>query len=309
MIAFNATNPFGYGRVLIEKNKVTSVIEELHASNTIRKVTLCNAGIMICNYKILFSYIKNINNKNIKKEKYLPDIFKISYNNNKGFNYILCDQNEMLGINTIGDYNKVDKIYQNILKNKLIEKGVEIINPETVRISYDTKIGKDSVIEPFTNIKKGVKILNNVLIKSHTNIESCTISNHCSIGPYARIRPFTKISNNVKIGNFVEIKNSIIGKYCSINHLSYIGDSILSNNINIGAGTITCNYDGKKKSTTIIESNVFVGSNCSLIAPLIIKKNSKIGAGSVITKDIPPNSLALSRPKIKITNKIRKKIR
>ena len=307
MIAFNAKNPFGYGRVLTDKNKVTSIVEQLNASNEIKKISLCNAGIMICNYQLLFSYIKKINNKNIKKEKYLPDIFRLFHKNNKSFNYILCNEDEMLGVNTINDFNKVDKIYQNILKNKLIDKGVEIIDPETVRISHDTKIGKYSVIEPFTNIKKGVKISKNVVIKSHSNIESSIISNNCSIGPFARIRPFSKISNNVKIGNFVEIKNSIIGENCSISHLSYIGDSILGNNINVGAGTITCNFDGTKKNRTIVQDNVFIGSNCSLIAPIIIKKNSKIGAGSVITKDVPANSLALSRPKLIISNKFKKK--
>ena len=306
MLAFNAKNPFAYGRVLTLKNKVISVVEELNATNEIRKISLCNAGILICKYSLLFSYIKKIDNKNIKKEKYLPDIFNISHQNNQSFNYILCDENEMLGVNTLHDFNKIDKIYQELLINKLIKKGVNIINPSTVRVSYDTIIGKNSIIEPFVNIAKGVKIGSQVIIKSYSHIDSSYIGNSCSIGPYARLRPFSKIDEKSKIGNFVEIKNSTIGKNTSISHLSYIGDSSLGRNVNIGAGTITCNFDGKNKHKTIIENNVFVGSNCSLVAPIRIKRNSKIGAGSVITKDIPSNSLALTRPKLIIKKKINK---
>ena len=306
MLAFNAKNPFAYGRVLTLKNKVISVVEELNATNEIRKISLCNAGILICKYSLLFSYIKKIENKNIKKEKYLPDIFNISHQNNQSFNYILCDENEMLGVNTLHDFNKIDKIYQELLINKLIKKGVNIINPSTVRVSYDTIIGKNSIIEPFVIIAKGVKIGSQVIIKSYSNIDSSHIGNNCSIGPYARLRPFSKIDEKSKIGNFVEIKNSKIGKNTSISHLSYIGDSSLGRNVNIGAGTITCNFDGKNKHKTIIENNVFVGSNCSLVAPIKIKRNSKIGAGSVITKNIPSNSLALTRPKLIIKKKINK---
>ena len=220
--------------------------------------------------------------------------------------YILCDENEMLGVNTLHDFNKIDKIYQELLINKLIKKGVSIINPSTVRVSYDTIIGKNSIIESFVNIAKGVKIGSQVIIKSYSHIDSSHIGNRCSIGPYARLRPFSKIDDKSKIGNFVEIKNSKIGKNTSISHLSYIGDSNLGKNVNIGAGTITCNFDGKNKHKTIIEDNVFVGSNCSLVAPIRINRNSKIGAGSVITKDIPSDSLALTRPKLIIKKKINK---
>ena len=176
---------------------------------------------------------------------------------------------------------------QNELKKKLMKKGVTILQPETVRVSYDTKIGKDSIIEPFVIIKKGVTLGKNVIVKSHSVIESCKIGEHSSIGPLARIRPGSIIGKKVKVGNFVEIKNSIIGDSTSISHLSYIGDSRLGKGVNIGAGTITCNYDGKNKNITIIKDNVFIGSNTSLIAPITIKKNSIIAAGSVITKIFP----------------------
>ena len=307
MLAFKSNNPFGYGRVIAKGKKVESVIEEINASQSIKKISLCNAGVMLCKYKILFSFINKINNKNIKREKYLPDIFSICHQNKKSFYYILCEEEEMLGINTIKDFNKVDEIYQTLLKNHLIEKGVKILNPKTVRVSYDTQVGKNSTIEPFVYIKEGVKIKNQVIIKSHTILEFSIIGNGSSVGPFARLRPGTLVGENVKIGNFVEIKNSIIGKQCSIGHLSYIGDSQLGKNINIGAGTITCNYDGKNKYKTIIEDNVFIGTNNSLIAPLRIRKNSKTGAGSIIRKNIPPNSLVVGLDKLVKSKKIDKK--
>jgi len=243
----------------------------------------------------LFNNLKKITNKNIKKEKFITDIFEIAYKSNKPFRFSICNEKELNGINTREDLINMDLSVQNEIKQKLIKKGVTILQPETVRVSYDTKIAKDCTIEPFVVIKKGVTIRNNVTIKSHSVIENCIIGNDSIIGPSARIRPFSKIGNKVKIGNFVEIKNSTIKDSTSISHLSYIGDSNIGKNVNIGAGTITCNYDGKKKNKTIIKDNVFVGSNSSLIAPLKIGSNSTIGAGSVITKNVPPNSLAIER--------------
>ena len=309
MIAFDSTDPSGYGRVITKGKKVESVVEELNASPNIKKISLCNAGVMLCKYELLFSFINKIINKNKKREKYLPDIFAICHQNKKSFQYILCKEEEMLGINTLDDFNKVDEIYQNLLIKSLIEKGVKIINPKTVRVSYDTQIGKNSIIEPFVFIKNGVKIKNQVIVKSHSVLESSIIGKGSSIGPFARLRPGSQklIGENVKIGNFVEIKNSKIGNKCTIAHLSYIGDSQLGKNINIGAGTITCNYDGKKKNKTIIEDKVFIGSNTSLVAPLKIGRNSKTGAGSVITRNIPSNSLVVGHDKLIIPKKTRKK--
>ena len=184
---------------------------------------------------------------------------------------------------------------QNKLRNKFIKFGVQMIGPETIFFSKDTKIGKNVVIEPYVVIGSKVKIGNNVKIYSFTHLENCKIENKVNIGPYARIRPGTILKEGSKVGNFVEVKKSILGKKSKINHLSYIGDSNLGKFVNIGAGTITCNYDGVKKSKTKIKDNVFVGSNSSLVAPLTIEKESIIGAGSVITKNVKKQSLALTR--------------
>jgi len=189
---------------------------------------------------------------------------------------------------------KLEKL-QKKLRNNFIKKGVKMIAPETVFFSNDTKIGKKVVIEPYVVISKNVKIGNNVTISSFSHLEGVKIDNNVNIGPYARIRPGVVIKSGSKIGNFVEVKKSTIGKNSKVNHLSYIGDTSVGKNVNIGAGTITCNYDGVKKNKTKIKDKVFIGSNSSLVAPVTINESSIIGAGSVITKNVKKKSLALTR--------------
>ena len=186
-------------------------------------------------------------------------------------------------------------IEQEKLRKFFIKSGVKMIGPETIFFSKDTKIGKNVTINPYVVIGKKVKIGNNVTINSFSHLEDCKIKNKVEVGPYARLRPGTTLEEGSKIGNFVEVKKSTVGKKTKINHLSYIGDSEIGKGGNVGAGTITCNYDGVKKSKTKIKDNVFIGSNSSLVAPIILEKNSIIGAGSVITKKVKKNSLALTR--------------
>ena len=187
------------------------------------------------------------------------------------------------------------KNLQNSLRNKFLRLGVKMIGPETIFFSKDTKIGKNVVIEPYVVFGSKVKIGNNVVIKSFSYLENCKVENKVDVGPYARIRPGTILKEGSKVGNFVEIKKSIVGKKSKVNHLTYIGDTDIGKSVNIGAGTITCNYDGIKKSKTKIKDNVFIGSNSSLVAPLKIEEDSIIGAGSVITKNVRKKSLALTR--------------
>tara|TARA_B100001121_G_scaffold259059_1_gene237963 strand:+ start:26 stop:649 length:624 start_codon:yes stop_codon:yes gene_type:complete len=184
---------------------------------------------------------------------------------------------------------------QNTLRQKFLKMGVKMIGPETVYFSKDTKIGKNVTIEPYVVLGAKVKIENNVIIKSFSHLENCKIENKVEIGPYARIRPGVILKEGSKIGNFVEIKKSVLGKKSKVNHLTYIGDSVIGKSVNVGAGTITCNYDGVKKSKTKIKDNVFIGSNSSLVAPLTLEAGSVIGAGSVITKNVSKKSLALTR--------------
>jgi len=184
---------------------------------------------------------------------------------------------------------------QNKLRNKFLKSGVKMMGPETIFFSTDTKIGKNVTIEPYVVIGKKVNIGNNVIIKSFSHLESCRVENKVEVGPYARIRPDTILKEGSKIGNFVEVKKSIVGKKSKVNHLSYIGDTTIGKSSNIGAGTITCNYDGVKKSKTKIKDNVFIGSNSALVAPVTIEEKSIVGAGSVITKSVKKKSLALTR--------------
>ena len=202
---------------------------------------------------------------------------------------------------------KIKKL-QNLLRNKFLRSKVNMIAPETIYFSKDTKIGKNVTLEPYVVIGPKVKIGNNVIIKSFSHLENCKIENKVEIGPYARIRPNTILKEGSRVGNFVEIKKSIVGKKSKINHLSYIGDTDIGKSVNIGAGTITCNYDGINKNKTKIKDEVFVGSNSSLVAPITINKDSVVGAGSVITKNVREKSLALTRsPQLEIKNYKRKK--
>tara|TARA_B100001029_G_C14976241_1_gene403234 strand:- start:93 stop:704 length:612 start_codon:yes stop_codon:yes gene_type:complete len=197
---------------------------------------------------------------------------------------------------------------QDNLRKKFLKKGVKMIAPETIFFSSDTKIGKNVTIDPYVVIGKKVKISNNVIIHSFSHLEDTKIENNVQIGPYARLRPGTFLKSGSKVGNFVEIKKSIIGRKSKVNHLSYVGDASLGKNVNIGAGTITCNYDGFKKNRTIIKDKAFIGSNTSLIAPVKIEKNSIVGAGSAITKKVSANSLSLTRSsQVEIKNYKRKK--
>ena len=202
----------------------------------------------------------------------------------------------------------MEVINQKKLREKFIKSGVKMIGPETIFFSKDTKIGKKVTIEPYVVIGSKVKIGNNVIIKSFSHLECCTIESKVEIGPYARIRPKTILKSGSKVGNFVEIKKSTVGKKSKVNHLAYVGDALIGKSVNIGAGTITCNYDGVNKNKTKIKDNAFIGSNSSLVAPITVNKGSIVGAGSVITKNVKTKSLALTRsPQLEVKNFKRKK--
>ena len=300
MIAFKSLKPHGYGRVILEKNKVVEVVEEIHTSKSEKLIELCNSGIMLVNKSIFFKLIKQIKFRKIKKERYLTDIFEIYFKKKIPFTFIQAEEEEMSGINTLLDFNKVDKILQKRLVRKFLNNGVLIKKPETCYFSYDTKIQSKVIIEPNVTIRNKVSIKSGSIIKNFSDLEGILVKENCSIGPHARLRPNSTIGKNCKIGNYVEIKSSIIGNDTNISHLSYIGDSKVGSQVNIGAGCITCNYDGVKKNKTFIGNKAFIGSNSSLVAPVKIGNNVRIGAGSVINKDIPRNKLAVRRSKLKI---------
>ena len=300
MVLFKSPKPKGYGRVIINNKIIEKVVEEIDTTASEKLIELCNSGIMMINKDVFFKNIKLIKSHKKKKEKFITDIFNIYFRQKIPFIYSISTEEEMSGVNNLLDFNKVDMLMQKNLVSKFLNKGVLIKSPKTSYFSYDTKIEKKVIIEANVNVRKNVLIKSGAIIKNFTDLEGVIVKEDCSIGPHARIRSFSKIEKNCKIGNYVEVKNSTIGKNTSISHLTYVGDSKVGNNVNIGAGCVTCNYDGVKKNKTIIGNNSFIGSNTSLIAPVKIGNNVKIGAGSVINKNIPSNKLAIRRSKLKI---------
>lgn len=296
ILGFDDEEPNNYGRLVIsDEGNLDKIVEFKDANETERKIALCNSGVIGVDGEILPHLLSQINNQNVAGEYYLTDIVAIA--NSQGFKctHIKTHKNEVLGVNSRVELANLEKIKQKQIRQKMMENGVTLISPKSVYFNYDTIIANDVTIHPNVVFGLKVKIESGVEIKSFCHIEDANIKSQAVIGPFARIRPGTTIKENVHIGNFVEIKKSEIGEGSKINHLSYVGDSIIGSDCNIGAGTITCNYDGFNKYQTIIGDNVFIGSNTALVAPIIIESNAIIGAGSVITKNIMENDLALSR--------------
>lgn len=304
-------NPEGYGRILREENKVKMIIEEVDAKPEEKDILEVNTGIMALPVSMLRYWLSDIDNNNIKNEYYLTDIIKLANRDGIEIETISTD-NEAIGINNRMQLATAERIYQNKMANKLLMGGTTIIDATRLDVRGIINVGKDVIIDvnvilegvvnlgdrvsigPFC-ILKDVDIGNDVKILSHCDINGASIGSNTNIGPFSRIRPNTRILNNVSIGNFVETKATFISNNTKINHLSYIGDAEIGQNVNIGAGTITCNYDGTNKNKTIIGNDTFVGSNSSLIAPLTIGNKATIGAGSSITGKVSDDSLCLTR--------------
>ena len=298
VLGFTAENPNGYGRLVTSSNgSLQSIIEDSEASTSEKMINNVNAGIMAFNGSIIEENIKKITPSNSREEYFLTDIVSVGYKNKLSVDYILTGKEYVIGINTLEQLAIAEAIAQNNLRRKAMLSGVTMIAPETVFLQKDTIIGQDVIIEPNVVIAGGVSIARNCHIKSFCHLEKCSIGEGNIIGPFARIRPDTVTSQNVKIGNFVEVKKSTIGVSAKVNHLSYIGDTEIGDNANIGAGTITCNYDGYRKYQTKIGEGAFIGSNTALIAPVNIGSNAIIGAGSTITQNVPNTGLSVARSK------------
>ena len=301
-------NPHGYGRVVLnEYKKVKSIVEESDASNEEKKIDLCNSGMYVIDSKLLFSLLSNVKVNSKKKEMYLTDIIYLASKEDVNIGISYNKEIESLGVNDREGLAMAEKEMQIILRKKAMQRGATLIAPETVFLCKDTKISKDVCIGPNVVFGPGVKIGEGVKIEAFCHIEGVTIKKNCIIGPFARLRPGTVLEDSVKVGNFVEVKKSKIKKGAKVNHLTYVGDSDIGINTNIGAGVITCNYDGVNKNKTNIGNNSFIGSNVSLVAPLKVGSETIIGAGSVITKNVPSNMLAVERNKQVIVRRRNKK--
>ena len=295
VLGFRAADPTGYGRLLMQGDRLVAIREQADASAEERKVTLCNAGVMALDGRNALKILDRIGNANSKGEYYLVDAVTIVRDLGLEAVVIETSEDEVRGINTKAQLAEAEGVMQARLRKQAMEAGVTLIAPETVYLAADTKFGKDVTIEPFVVIGPGVSIADGTVIHSFSHIVQSTIGKNTSVGPYARLRPGTSLGDGAKIGNFVETKAATLEAGVKVNHLSYIGDTEIGANSNIGAGTITCNYDGFTKNRTIIGKGAFVGTNSSLVAPVKIGDGAYIGSGSVITRDVPDDAMAVER--------------
>ncbi len=295
VLGFRAADPTGYGRLLLEGNRLVAIREHADASPEERKVTLCNAGVMAFDGSLALEIIEKIGNANSKSEYYLVDAVAIVRQMGLEAVVIETSEDEVRGINNKAQLAEAEAVMQARLRQAALEAGVTLIAPETVYLAADTKFGSDVTIEPFVVIGPGVSIDDGAVIHSFSHIVQASIGKKASVGPYARMRPGTSLGDGARIGNFVETKAATLEAGVKVNHLSYIGDAHVGANSNIGAGTITCNYDGFSKHRTTIGEGAFVGTNSSLVAPVTIGSGAYIGSGSVITKDVPDNAMAIER--------------
>ena len=301
VLGFRPFDPSGYGRLMTNKfGNLEAIVEAADANDEELSNELCNSGVMVIDGAILFNLISNLSNDNNKEEFYLTDIIQLSRQNDRECCVVEGDEDELLGVNSRVELALAETIIQDRLREKAMENGATLRDPSSIYFSYDTKIGSDVTIGPNVFFGPGVEICDRVLIQPFCHIEGTFIESDAVIGPFARLRPGADIGQNVHIGNFVEIKNATLASGVKANHLSYIGDTRIGKKANIGAGTITCNYDGYKKSMTEIGEGAFIGSNTSLIAPVKVGQNSITGAGSVISKNVSDNSLAITRADQKI---------
>ena len=306
LVGFYAKNPAGYGRIINKKTSV-SVVEEKNANKEIKKINLCYSGILCGSSKTIFKALSKVKKDKLTKEYLFTNIFNYFNNIKSPIKILTFSEKELMGINNRLQLSEADQVLQERIKSYHLKNGVTMISADTIYICSNVKIDKDVVIEPHVYLGNNVVIKANVLIKSNSYIDNTLINSFSEVGPTCRIRKNTKIGKNVKIGNFVEIKNSLIGNNTKINHLAYIGDAVIGTNTNIGAGTITCNYDGTNKNKTTIGNNVFIGSNCSLIAPVNIGNKSFIAAGSTISNNIGQNDFSIARAKQQIIKNGRNK--
>ena len=295
VLGFRAADPTGYGRLLVEGGQLVAIREQADASEAERAVTLCNAGVMAFAGSTALKILDRIGNGNSKGEYYLTDAVTVVRELGLRAAVIETGEDEVRGINTKAQLAEAEQVMQQRLRQAALDAGVTLIAPETVFLSADTTFGKDVTIEPFVVFGAGVSIDDGAVIHSFSNIVGARIGKNASIGPYARLRPGTVLGEGVRIGNFVETKAADLEAGVKVNHLTYIGDTHIGENANIGAGTITCNYDGFDKHRTEIGAGAFVGSNSSLVAPVKIGAGAFIGSGSVITRDVPDDSLAIER--------------
>lgn len=295
VVGFRTDNPTGYGRLIMEGPRVTAIVEEKDATAHQRRIDFCNAGIIAFRGEHLLPLLQQIGNDNAKHEYYLTDAVALAHAAGRKVGAVEAPAHEAVGVNDRMQLSHAEGLFQKAMRESAMEEGATMIAPSTVWFSYDTRIGRDVTIEPNVFFGPGVTVGDNVVIRASSHIEGATIEKGAIVGPFARLRPGAAIGPDAHIGNFVEVKNAKIGEGAKANHLSYIGDAEIGAKANIGAGTITCNYDGFDKHATKIGAGAFIGSNTALVAPVSVGAGATVGAGSVITHDVPDDALSVAR--------------
>ena len=313
VLGFEAENPARYGRLITDGDRLKRIVEFKDATPAERAVRLCNSGVMAASAQLLFDLLSEIDANNASGELYLTDVIGKAVGRGLSCTAIRCAERETLGVNSRVELMQAEKEFQTLRRAEALEDGISMPAPETVHFSYDTVIGRDAIIEQNVVFGPGVTVESGAQIRAFSHLEGAHVARGCVVGPYARLRPGAELAENVKIGNFVEIKASTLDEGAKVNHLSYIGDAHIGARANIGAGTITCNYDGVMKHHTSIGEAAFIGSNTMLVAPITVGQDAMTASGSVITRDVPAGDLAIARSKqdnkagfsVKLMNKLR----
>ncbi|MES2433855.1 MAG: bifunctional UDP-N-acetylglucosamine diphosphorylase/glucosamine-1-phosphate N-acetyltransferase GlmU [Pseudomonadota bacterium] len=297
VLGFEAKDPGRYGRLVASGENLEKIVEYKDASDEERSITLCNSGVICASAKTLFELIAQVGNTNAAAEFYLTDIVEIARAQGLSACVVICDESETLGINTRAQLAEAEAAFQSRARADALENGVTLIAPETVFFALDTHIGRDAIIGPNVIFGPAVTIESGAEVKAFCHLEGCHISRGAIVGPFARLRPGAELAEDVHVGNFVEIKNAILDEGVKVGHLTYIGDADIGEFTNIGAGTVTCNYDGVMKHRTKIGKRVFIGSDTMLVAPVTIGNDALTASGSVITENVPDEALAVGRAK------------
>ncbi|MBO6853540.1 MAG: bifunctional UDP-N-acetylglucosamine diphosphorylase/glucosamine-1-phosphate N-acetyltransferase GlmU [Marivivens sp.] len=297
VLGFEARDPGRYGRLKMTDDRLEAIVEFKDASPEERAITLCNSGVICAEAENLFSLIDAVGNDNASGEYYLTDIIAIANARGLTATAVVCDEAETMGVNSRAQLADAEAAFQTRARAEALENGVTLTAPDTVFFAHDTVVGRDSIIEPNVIFGPDVTIESGVRIRAFSHLEGCHVSRGATVGPFARLRPGAELAEDVHVGNFCEIKNATIDEGAKVNHLSYIGDASVGARTNIGAGTITCNYDGVFKHRTTIGREAFIGSNTMLVAPVTVGDRALTGSGSVVTQDIPADALSIARAK------------
>lgn len=295
ILGFHAADPARYGRLVMQDDELERIVEFKDATPAQREIDFCNSGLMACDAATLFDLVAEVGNDNAAGEYYLTDVVGLARARGLTVTAVACGESETLGINSRTDLAAAEAVFQSRARAELLGNGVSLMAPETVFLAFDTVVGRDAMIEPNVVFGPGVTVESGAHIRAFSHLEGCHVSRGAIVGPYARLRPGAELAEDVRVGNFVELKNTQVAEGAKINHLSYIGDATIGARANIGAGTITCNYDGVMKHRTEIGAGAFIGSNTMLIAPVKIGAGALTASGSVITRDVGDDALAMAR--------------